>query len=125
MAQAGVLRRPRVLVVEDEALVRLDLARALSESGFDVIEVGNADDALAVLSASTEVAVMITDVELFGSVDGVNLAWAVRRRWPPIHIIVVSGRHRVWELELPERCRFFPKPYDLRGVIGAVREVLE
>jgi DNA-binding NtrC family response regulator len=116
--------RPKILVVDDEALVRLDLASALSDAGFDVLEVGNPDDALAVLSASDEIAVLITDVELFNHFDGVALAWAVRRQWPPIHIVVVSGRHRANEVELPERSRFFVKPYNVQRVIDAVTEML-
>lgn len=118
------LERPRVLVVEDEALVRLDLAWALSEAGFDAIEAPNAEDALAVLSASTEIRVMITDVNLVGSLDGAKLSWMVRHKWPPIHIIVVSARHRVEEMQLPERSLFFPKPYRARRLINAVRDLL-
>ncbi len=121
----GQRLKAKVLVVDDEALIRLDLAQALSDVGFDVIEVGSAEDALAVLTASSDVAVMITDIELFGSTDGVKLAWAVRTKWPPIHIIVVSGRHRLDELHLPDRSRFFVKPYNVQLVIGAVRDLLQ
>lgn len=124
MAQANAMTRPKVLVVEDEALLRTDLAWSLSEVGFDVIEVGNADDAIAVLTATPEIRVMITDVEMAGSMDGVKLARLVRDRWPPVHIFVVSGYHRAPELDLPSQSRFIAKPYDMRRVINAIREVL-
>jgi two-component system, response regulator PdtaR len=124
MGAGDVSARPKLLVVEDEALIRMDLASALSEAGFDVIEVANADDAIAVLTASPETAVMVTDVEMAGSMDGVKLARLVRDRWPPVHIVVVSGRHRLAELDLPERSQFFSKPYRTDRLISAVKELL-
>jgi two-component system, response regulator PdtaR len=124
MAEENISARPKVLVVEDEAVVRMDLAAALSVAGFDVIEVANADDAIAVLSASPEIAALITDMELFGSVDGIQLAWMVRNKWPPTHIFVVSGRHRIAELELPERSQFFSKPYRTDQLISELRRLL-
>jgi CheY-like chemotaxis protein len=124
MSNVGGLGRPKVLVVDDEALIRLDLASSLAEAGFDVIEVSNADDAVAILTTTPAVAVMVTDVEMAGSMDGARLARVVRDRWPPVHIVVVSGYHRAAELELPERTRFFPKPYDVRRLIVAIRELM-
>ena len=124
MAQAVPLR-PMILVVEDEAIVRVGLTMSLSEAGFDVVEVSNADDAIEVLSATPDIAVMVTDVEMAGSMDGSKLAHVVRDRWPPVHIFVVSGYHRVAELDLPERSQFFAKPYDTQRVIQSIRELLE
>ena len=118
------VHRPRVLLVEEEALVRLDLALALSDAGFDAIEVANAEDALAVLSSTPEIKVMITEVNLAGSLDGAKLSWMARHKWPPLHIIVVSGQHRKEEMQLPERSLFFPKPYRARRLVNAVRELL-
>jgi CheY-like chemotaxis protein len=114
----------QVLVVEDEAIVRMDLAAALSTAGFDVIEVANADDAIVVLSTDPPIAAVITDVEMAGSMDGSELARVVRNRWPPIHIFVVSGRHGQDDLDLPERSRFFSKPYRTSQLISEIKELL-
>lgn len=111
----------RVLLVEQESLVRSDLASALVNAGFDVTAVANAGDAVAVPSTWADIGVIITDVALFGPVDGVKLSWIVRYKWKAIHIIVVSGRHKAFELELPERCQFFSKPLKIDGLVTAVR----
>lgn len=118
-------KRPIVMVVEDEAIIRMGLATDLSAAGFDVIEAANADDALAILSAGTEIAVIVTDVEMAGTMDGVRLAWLVRDRWPPIHLLVVSGRRILTEADLPERSRFFSKPYLTERVIGTIRDLIQ
>lgn len=54
--------------------------------------------------------------------NGLKLAAAVRDRWPPIDIIVVSGHVLPGQHELPVRSRFFRKPYDERQVIAALQE---
>jgi DNA-binding NtrC family response regulator len=116
--------RARVLVVEDEALVRLDVATALSDAGFDVLEVASAEDALAILLASSDVQAVITDAELDGSMDGLKLAWAIRDRWPLVHLVIVSGRRTLTDADLPEHGRLFAKPYNVRRLVDAVRSFL-
>jgi DNA-binding NtrC family response regulator len=116
--------RPRVLVVEDEAIVRLDVTTALSDAGFDVIEVASADDALAILSVTSDVEVVITDIELNGSMDGLKLAWAIRDRWPPVQLVVVSAQRRLTDADLPEHGRFFAKPYNVDRLVDAVRNFI-
>lgn len=116
--------RPLVLVVEDEPLVRMDLAASFGEAGFDVIEVANAHDAIAVLAAERRVAIIVTDIEMPGSMDGLELARVVRDRWPPIPIIAVSGRHTPQFGELPDKSSFFAKPYDISRLVDAARAYL-
>ncbi len=75
-----------VLIVEDEALVRMDIALLLEDDGFHVLEASNADDAISLLDAHPEVRLMFTDIDMPGSMDGLKLAAAVRDRWPPVKI---------------------------------------
>jgi CheY-like chemotaxis protein len=124
MGQAIPPGRPKLLVVEDDAIIRMDLASELSQAGFDVIEVASADDAIAVLVSSPDIRVMITDVEMAGSMDGIRLAWVVRERWPPVHLIVVSGRKALAEQDLPLGSLFLGKPYDIQHLITAMRRLL-
>lgn len=116
--------RPLVLVVEDEALIRMELAASLDAAGFDVIEVANAHDAVAVLTAEPHIAIIVTDMEMPGSMDGLELAQLVRDRWPPIHIIAVSGRQIPQFGDLPDKSSFFAKPYDVDRLIDAARGYL-
>jgi two-component system, response regulator PdtaR len=62
---------------------------------------------------------VFTDIDMPGSMDGLKLAAAVRDRWPPIHIIVTTGKTR--PLEIPANALFFPKPYLVRNIVTAMR----
>ena len=116
-------KTPAVLIVEDEPLVRLDAVRAIEDAGFEVIEAANADEAIRILENRGDIRVVFTDLHMPGSIDGLKLAHAVRNRWPPIKIIVTSGRDLVSENDLPEGGRFFAKPYDSTQITNAIREL--
>ncbi len=114
----------RVLVVEDEVLVRMDIAERLSDAGYAVIEARDADAAIAILEKNTDICLVFTDVDMPGSMDGLKLARYVSGRWPPIRIIVTSGHVNVQPSALPEGARFMPKPYDPARIIGAMSEMI-
>jgi CheY-like chemotaxis protein len=116
-------KRPVVLIVEDDFLLRMDAADMIKAAGFEVIEAGNADQALEVLEARPDITVVFTDIQMPGSMDGLKLARAVRGRWPPIKIIATSGRLHVDEVDLPEGGRFLPKPYSHAQVTRVLREL--
>ena len=116
-------RRPVVLIVEDEMLLRMDAAEMIEAAGFEVIEAANADQAIEVLEGRPDITVVFTDIQMPGSMDGLKLARAVRGRWPPIKIIATSGRLHVAETDLPEGGRFLPKPYSPAQVTGVLREL--
>jgi CheY-like chemotaxis protein len=94
-----------VLIVEDDQLLMALTAGIVEDAGFEAIQAGNADQAVAILKARSDIALLLTDVDMPGSMDGVKLAHAVRDRWPPIKIIVVSSR--VPDRDLPAGSRFF------------------
>src|ERR1700744_1217502 len=110
-----------VLIVEDEPLVRFCAVQTVEEAGFAVIEAANADEAIAILESRRDIRVVFTDIHMPGSMDGLKLAHAVRDRWPPIKIIVTSGREKIAEQELPAGGRFFAKPYDPAQIQDTLR----
>lgn len=116
--------RPAVLVVEDEPLLRLTSMVMIEDAGFDAVEARDADEAIMVLEARTDIRVVFTDIEMPGSMDGLKLAQAVRRRWPPIKIIATSGRFFLGKGDLPEGGRFLPKPYSSERITELLHEVL-
>jgi CheY-like chemotaxis protein len=116
-------KRPVVLIVEDDFLLRIDAAEMVKAAGFEVIEAGNADEAIEVLEARPDITVVFTDIQMPGSMDGLKLAQAVRGRWPPIKIIATSGRLNVGQIDLPEGGRFLPKPYSHAQVTRVLREL--
>ena len=102
--------RSVVLVVEDEAMVRLAAATGLEEEGFIVVEAANADEAVRILESRNDIRIVFTDIDMPGSMDGIKLAACVRDRWPPIEIVLTSGHFAGKDVELPERGLFFPSP---------------
>src|ERR1700735_2763523 len=110
-------KRPVVLVVEDEFLIRMNAAEMIEEAGFEVLEASNADEAVAILEARLDIAVVFTDIQMPGSMDGLKLARAVRNRWPPIHIVATSGLVDVRTRDLPAGWRVRPKPYSPAQII--------
>lgn len=80
-----------VLVVEDELLVRLDLATYLQQRGYHVFEAGSAAEAIGILERDRSIRVVFTDIRMPGAMDGAALARWVRERWPPTIIVVCSG----------------------------------
>jgi CheY-like chemotaxis protein len=112
-----------ILIVEDEALMRLLGAGMLADAGFRVIEAVDSDEALEFLEADADVQLLFTDVNLPGAVDGLSLARQVHERWPRIGIIVVSGQASPQAHELPAGSHFHRKPYDADAVVRHVREL--
>ena len=112
-----------VLIVEDEPFVRLRGADLLAEAGFEVLEAGNACEALRILEATPEVRVVFSDVEMPGSLDGLGLAHHIRQRWPGIGIVLTSG-HRIRAETIPREGRFLAKPYDGQALVRHIEEIV-
>jgi DNA-binding response OmpR family regulator len=110
-----------VLVVEDDFLVRLCAADALSEAGFNVLQADSGPDALRILEDGP-VDVVFTDINMPGAFDGAGLARRVRHRWPATAVVVTSGRGCPQE-DLGE-ARFLPKPYMPDSLARHIDEVL-
>jgi CheY-like chemotaxis protein len=117
------IKRPVILVVEDDFLIRISAVEMIEAAEFDVIEAANADDAIKILEVRLDVTVVFTDIQMPGSMDGLKLAAAIRGRWPPIKIVATSGIVNVGKVDLPEGGRFLPKPYSSAEIIGALREL--
>ena len=105
-------KRQVVLVVEDEALIRMNAAEVIEDAGYRVIEAAHADEAIRILETHDDITIIFTDIDMpVGSMDGLLLAAAVRDRWPPIRIIATSGRVEVRHGDLPVGSLFLSKPY--------------
>jgi two-component system, response regulator PdtaR len=115
---------PVILIVEDEALVRQSVVGILEDAGFRMIEAVNSDEALEFLEADPDIQLLLTDVNMPGTMDGLALAREVHDRWPHIGIIVVSGKSMPQPHELPTGCRFHRKPYSPDTVVRHARELI-
>ena len=114
-----------ILVVDDEALVRMNAVDVVEEAGFEVIEASNADEAIRILEERDDIVLIVTDIDMpAGSMNGLRLAAKVKRRWPPIQIIVVSGHYRATDADLPADSVFLPKPYQSEQLVAHIHKMV-
>lgn len=115
---------PKVLVVEDEMMLRMRAIDLVEDAGFTPIEAVNADEALAILESRSDIELLFTDIQMPGSMDGLRLAHAVHERWPSIRIILVSGKLMPTDAEKPVHSRFFGKPLDVKQMIAEMQNMI-
>lgn len=113
-------RKIAVLVVEDEALVRMSIVAELENNDMEVFEAADAHQAIKVLAGNPVVDVIFTDVDMPGDLDGIELARVVKERYPPIQVIVTSGHRNVRPTDLPQDGLFIAKPYMSDRVIETI-----
>jgi len=113
-----------VLVVEDTALIRMLAVELLVHAGFEVLEAESADEAIQILERRSDIHLVFTDVHMPGTMDGVRLTHYIRDRWPPILLVVASGKAIIEESQLPAGSRFFPKPYDGGKIVETITHML-
>jgi DNA-binding NtrC family response regulator len=113
-----------LLIVEDEVFIRMIAVDALEDRGFSIVEAGNASEALEILERTPDIALIFTDVNMPGNIDGMDLAEEVARRWPHIEIIVTSGGVRLTSDDIPDAGKFLAKPYAMDRLVELVNEQL-
>ena len=108
-----------ILVVEDEPLVRFDAVDLIEDAGFTVFDAGNAAEAVSLLEQH-HIDVLFTDIDMPGEMDGLDLARSVRKRWPEVAIIIVSGHTKLARSDVPGYGQFFSKPYMRSAILKAL-----
>jgi len=114
--------RKSILVVDDEVLIRLAIADELRGFGFAVLEAANGDQADEILRAHPEISLVLTDVDMPGSLDGVALAHLIRQQRPDIKVMIMSG----WPVQqLGTNFVTLRKPFDPAAVARYVKDSIE
>jgi CheY-like chemotaxis protein len=113
-----------VLIVEDEMMIRMRAVDMVEDAGYTPVEALDADEAVAILESRSDIALMCTDIQMPGSMDGLGLADAVHKRWPSIKIIVVSGQVNPPSSDLPPCSRFFGKPLEAGQMIAEMHSMI-
>jgi DNA-binding NtrC family response regulator len=108
-----------ILVVEDEALIRMIAVETLEDAGYQVLQAANSQEAIEVLLGHSErISVLMTDVHMPGETNGIGLVQYVKRRYPHIRTLIVSGKaHRG---DVPAATIFVPKPYSYEILVDAI-----
>ena len=109
----------RVMVVEDEVMLLLDLVDNLADFGIETVALGMADGAARTLCKSG-VDALITDIELPGTNSGLDLAWNCAQLRPNLPIVVVSGGVRPTRSQLPPNAVFVAKPYGIAQILAGL-----
>jgi two-component system, response regulator PdtaR len=111
----------RLLVAEDDIFIRAMIAGFLRDAGFDVVEAGSADEAMAVFEGGTAIDLLFSDIRMPGSMDGNALAERVKGRWPGTHVVLTSG----YSDAQSTRDRILPKPYRPLSVLAAILSAVD
>jgi CheY-like chemotaxis protein len=117
-AEVVASRDPAILVVEDEVLIRISVSDFLRNEGYNVIEAGNAREALSALRAYANVALVLTDINMSGAMEGLDLIRKIRESYPAIKVIAASA-YRISE---PVEAAVI-KPYSLESLLAVIKSV--
>ncbi len=109
-----------VLVVEDDPILMMNLVDYVEEAGCEAVEATRVDEAIRLLETRTDIRTVFTDLDMRGSTAGMNLALAIRDRWPPIELLMITSRP--WdEKQVPARGVVLSKPFDRRKIVQVIR----
>ncbi len=107
--------------------MRVSAVEAMRAIGYRTIEAENAGEALGLLEQHADIDLLLTDVRMPGDMDGAELAFTVRSRWPAIGIVVISGYFDPKASRLPAGVGFLSKPYritELKAVIEQQSDIV-
>jgi DNA-binding NtrC family response regulator len=111
-----------ILIVEDEPFIRDDLVDFFEDAGFEVFDAESADHAIGIMEANPSIGIVLTDVDMPGSMNGVKLAHLIYERYPPTLLIIGSGAVKAKPSEVPIGTMFFSKPFDQRSVLNSIQK---
>lgn len=109
-----------VVLVEDEELGRLYAADLLAEAGYKAVDVASADAALEAMAEQPDIRVLLTDIQMPGKLDGIQLARRVHEQWPEVLLLITSGGRRPAKAEIADHGHFIAKPYLPSDVLNEI-----
>ena len=113
-----------ILVVDDQAMIRMFGADMIADAGYQVIEANSADEALLILENAEGITLLFSDIDMPGSMNGLALAEVVHKRWPDVRLLLTSGGQKLEDEDIPDHGRFLPKPYNESSVVGTIKSLL-
>ena len=113
-----------ILVVEDEVVVRMDMAEFLRQSGYRVQEATNAAEAVKILDSKLTIDLVVSDIRMPGEMDGRGLAKWVQNSRPDLHVILTSAYSQSREDEAMQNVSYLGKPYTGRALLQRVQKTL-
>lgn len=123
MGQVQPIDRLPVLIVEDEPVLRGEILDLVEGAGFEPVEVTSVPDAIRTLEERADIRIVYMDLDMPRSIKGIEVAAAIRNRWPPIEIILTAAFFEEADLTLPTRAEFYPKPIQRDRIVAAMRRM--
>jgi two-component sensor histidine kinase len=124
MSSGPTASATNVLVVEDEMVLRMRAVDIVEDAGFTAVEAVDAAEALSILESRSDIALLFSDIQMPGGMDGLKLAHAVHDRWPSIKIVLVSGKIELSDIDKPADSRFFRKPLEVDRMIAELQQMV-
>lgn len=124
MGQSQPLKRWPVLVVEDEPILRLDAVSMVEDAGFEAVVAQSSAEAIRILEERLDIRLVYMDLDMPRSRSGIEIAAAIRKRWPPIEIILTAAYFTQESVTLPERAEFYSKPVDRAAIVDAMNRLV-
>jgi CheY-like chemotaxis protein len=113
--------RTIVLVVEDDPILMMALVEFVEDAGCEAVEAHTVAEAIRILETRTDIRTVFTDLDMRGSTAGMKLAVAIRDRWPPIELLMISSQP--WDKDqIPARGVVLGKPFDRRRIVAAIQK---
>ena len=116
--------KPVIVLVEEEPSEQQPIADHLQEAGFAVVVFADSDAALAHLARHSDVGGLVTDTHVPGRIDGFELAAEVRRRWPKLAVVMISGHSDASSGPVPEGGDFVSKPYLFSNLVPSLNRLM-
>lgn len=123
MGQSQRIKRLPVLIIEDEPVLRIEATDMVERAGFEAIEATGVEDAIRILVERSDIRIVYMDLDMPKGVKGIEIAAAIRDRWPPIEIILTAANVAEADLNLPVRSEFFSKPIQHGPIIAAMNRI--
>lgn len=123
MGQSQPITRLPVLIIEDEPVLRIEVIDMVERAGFEAVESTSVEDAIHTLEERLDIRIVYIDLDMPRGVKGIEIAAAIRDRWPPIDIILTAANFAKADLDLPARAEFYSKPIQHRDVVAAMRRM--
>jgi len=125
---AGIVKTapkaPTVLVVEDQALLRLYVSEMISDAGYTVLSVENADAALSVIKSNPDIRLVFSDFEMPSVMNGLDLGYHLFKTRPDVAFVLTSGAKMDKGFALPPRGLFVSKPFLESDVCSALAQLV-
>lgn len=111
-----------VLIVEDDPILMLSMVDFVEDAGCEPVQVTSVSEAIEILETRTDIRTVFTDLDMRGSTAGMRFAMAIRDRWPPIELLMISSTPYA-ETKLPHRGVLVGKPFDSRKIVATLRKL--